>query len=503
MGLLDIQDSGYLYRNENNEIVFDKIRKNNYEKLLKIKQIEKNYQIELNDFSFDEDGNVKSHNSTWFLLRKKFLEERMNSYNLKEGDILRIGRITIKIKTIKFNKNKYNNKSNKDIIDNNSNKDNNISFNTNVNVKEANSQANNNKLYEKEEAQKSKICRICYLEDDTIDNPLIQPCICSGSMKYIHLDCLKHWIQTSIFVKIEDYDDCSIYLYNTPECELCKTKYTDYIKHKGRLYEILDLKNDFNNYLILESITLDRDQKKYLYVINLDNPTNKINIGRGHDSQILLSDISVSRCHCFLTIDKKSKNIYIHDNNSKFGTLILVQTKNIVMSFHLKLGIQIGRTYLEFLLKEPFSLFNCCGVSDKKNEDFYFIQNKEISFLCNELTIKNANSIEHFNKFKIKNEDFNTDNLDNLLTKQIENDIELKEMPKKGSKENSIIDDIEQLIDDNEPISNNNKNEEVDKNENKDEKEDENIVNNESKNKVERNNESIHLSEINDIINNN
>ena len=97
-------------------------------------------------------------------------------------------------------------------------------------------------VYEKYENQKNKICRICYLEDDAKENPLIQPCICSGSMKYIHLDCLKHWLRTSIFVKIESNQNCSLYLYKNPICELCKTKFTDYIRHDGKLYELLDFK---------------------------------------------------------------------------------------------------------------------------------------------------------------------------------------------------------------------------------------------------------------------
>ena len=53
-----------------------------------------------------------------------------------------------------------------------------------------------------------KICRICYQEDDEEKNPLIQPCLCSGSLKYIHLNCLKQWIGTRNCVRIDnnEYD---------------------------------------------------------------------------------------------------------------------------------------------------------------------------------------------------------------------------------------------------------------------------------------------------------
>ena len=44
---------------------------------------------------------------------------------------------------------------------------------------------NKNKIRQK---NKNKICRMCYQEeDDVLLNPLIRPCKCSGSMKYIHI----------------------------------------------------------------------------------------------------------------------------------------------------------------------------------------------------------------------------------------------------------------------------------------------------------------------------
>ena len=40
--------------------------------------------------------------------------------------------------------------------------------------------------------------KICYNEENIINNPLIKPSKCSGSMKYIHINCLIHWIKTKI-----------------------------------------------------------------------------------------------------------------------------------------------------------------------------------------------------------------------------------------------------------------------------------------------------------------
>lgn len=45
-------------------------------------------------------------------------------------------------------------------------------------------------------------------------------------------------------------------------------------------------------------------------------------MGRGKDLDIWISDISVSRVHAILKIE--NKQVYIYDNQSKFGTLVLI-----------------------------------------------------------------------------------------------------------------------------------------------------------------------------------
>lgn len=46
-------------------------------------------------------------------------------------------------------------------------------------------------------------------------------------------------------------------------------------------------------------------------------------MGRGHESEVRVNDISVSRSHA--KIKYKPDGIYIEDNRSKFGTLVLLK----------------------------------------------------------------------------------------------------------------------------------------------------------------------------------
>lgn len=67
-------------------------------------------------------------------------------------------------------------------------------------------------LYTKLDTHEESTCRIC-MEPNSSDNPLITPCKCSGSVKYIHEECLKTWLVS------QDID------IDKGQCELCKTSF--------------------------------------------------------------------------------------------------------------------------------------------------------------------------------------------------------------------------------------------------------------------------------------
>ena len=370
----------------------------------------------------------------------------MSKYKINQGDIIRIGRITTRIKTIFFSgsSNHSKNIENKNLIEIQEIKN---KSNNNTVTESTNSKTNSKKTTKKNSNNKNKICRICYMEEeDSEENPLVQPCICSGSMKYIHLKCLKHWINTRSFDKVESNDLCSIYIIKPVECELCKTKFPDFIRHNGKLFALLDYNYEYKNYLTLESLTLDKHKHKFLYVISLDN-NKKIKLGRGHDSDILLSDISVSRIHCIISTE--NKNVYIEDNNSKFGTLILIQSPSIQMVEHLPLFFQVGRTFFSCRFKKQAKLFQCCGVSERPNLFYYHKQNIMQVNSKTTWTVKTDVDFDD-NDFLPEVEDnnnFNKDNEDNKIIDLIDdenNEINNKtNLNKDSNKGTMLFDKIE------------------------------------------------------------
>ena len=69
--------------------------------------------------------------------------------------------------------------------------------------------------------QGQSLCRICLCEDTDKANPLFSPCKCAGTMGFIHLSCLKEWLNSKKIIKESEYT--KTYFWKNLECELCKT----------------------------------------------------------------------------------------------------------------------------------------------------------------------------------------------------------------------------------------------------------------------------------------
>lgn len=66
-------------------------------------------------------------------------------------------------------------------------------------------------------------CRICLEKNESEDNPLLTPCKCSGTMKFIHLECLQKWLRGKTIIKQNAISTTII--YKSLSCELCKTTF--------------------------------------------------------------------------------------------------------------------------------------------------------------------------------------------------------------------------------------------------------------------------------------
>ena len=146
------------------------------------------FEIINNQANLDEN-NLISKNSSWFLIKPSKIGKKMNKYKLSSGDIIKIGRISLRIRDIHFSQNNDNNINDiKDMNTLRTEANNNIStrnytsrkierlYNTKTREKEYKiKQISLTKNILEKIEKKNKVCRICYVEeDDPENNPLLQ-----------------------------------------------------------------------------------------------------------------------------------------------------------------------------------------------------------------------------------------------------------------------------------------------------------------------------------------
>ena len=480
-----INSSGFLSR-INNKITFTK-EKNNSQKLLEVIKNEENnkYKINCGNWSKDLFSLSNETGAAYMLYKTYFFKEekkiRNKFYKLSQGDILKLGRIYIKLLDMQLdeeNTNEKNDGTNIDIsstvndrkiLSRNSSLNSFNSFNSSIfkgqeiikgtflndrkqnrvynlsNIYNLKNEKRNNLLLSCDNKYKNRYdsinnnlkqynnfflprinsceelflikpitklkigknnknlkkgkkycCRICYGENSIKENPLISPCTCKGSMKYIHYLCLKNCINSKIESEIEKTLNENTITYNKKDicCDICRSQFPDYIRYNGILFNISFYKPKFREFIMFEILQESQNEKaKYISIVSLDNKKRMINIGRSKECEFSIQEVSLSRFHSI--IHRNKSELYIEDNKSKFGTLILVQNDNIEINNNIPLKLQIDRTYIKIKINTPL-IYSCCNAETNNEEEFldYQIQNKLFLNVFAYFNIKDNNDID-------------------------------------------------------------------------------------------------------------
>lgn len=191
------------------------------------------------------------------------------------------------------------------------------------------------------------LCRICLLEGPGEDDPLITPCHCKGSIEFVHLGCLRHWIRGRL--NLADAPGGS-YFFRPLACELCKGTYPTHIHNGKERQALVEVPHTQPPFIVLENVVRDSQQMtaRGLHVISLAEKVLKL--GRGHESDIRIPDVSISRFHAKIRFH--SGFFLLEDNDSKFGTLVAMK-KPRVLEPGSPVSIQMGRTVLSLTATMP------------------------------------------------------------------------------------------------------------------------------------------------------
>ncbi|CAI2384955.1 unnamed protein product [Moneuplotes crassus] len=289
-------------------------------------------------------------------------------YKLKQGDIIKFGRVRFRISRISSDStpsHEYRGiqtENNHQIVESNESNiiDDSMYFEKQLKLEELNNinlsgveidsgGYNDLRNDNKSESKQSKdACRICLSCEEDPDDPLVTICKCSGTMGLIHLECIKGWLDSKLHKKFVPHTFS--YNWKNLRCELCKERLKDLYYIHGKPVHLLNYKRpQEGTYITLESFT--NTPHKTIHVINLQenlddyNEEMEFTIGRDNNVCIRITDISVSRNHAVLTC--KNGEFFVKDTDSKFGTLVLLQSP-FPIEYHDKwdLSVQIGKNLI-------------------------------------------------------------------------------------------------------------------------------------------------------------
>lgn len=398
MEKLKIKNSTYIY-NHHFKVFQDRSKLSHPNKV--VAQIEKSTQ----KFSLLVDSKEKDYEKLldtkkevdllWLILNKSETshndKESQTHYKLYENDYIKLGKVKFKVykihikhKTIKESKQilgKLDPSINHDIShishsnSNNNFLDKNISpmqeLNSIINYK-TNSVAIYDQLEKdtidrefiniKKRPLKDKsitLCRVCLSEDEK-DNPLINPCKCSGSVRFIHQECLKTWLFSNSTIKKSK--NIVILTLKLVRCEICHDVFPEKGIVNGKVVSFVGFDKCFDgvnlaekNYIILQNLEYNKENSKskvWLIAYMKDSRPFML-LGRvsGADVQVICS--SVSRQQSIIKF--YNEGFYIEDLKSRNGTSVLLKSNIEFIPYH-SLAIQSFYIFLIFSMRKT-----CCS----------------------------------------------------------------------------------------------------------------------------------------------
>ena len=124
------------------------------------------------------------------------------------------------------------------------------------------------------------------------------------------------------------------------------------IKANGYKYKLVEYEEQSGDYMVLESLNQEKNTSRIIHIIRPSQQKLVFKLGRGHESDLRINDISVSRCHAKIKLE--NGKFMLEDNQSKFGTLVLIKKRTPLLPGFNK-AVQVGRTVIDFSVKRIIS----------------------------------------------------------------------------------------------------------------------------------------------------
>mmetsp|Transcript_105234 Transcript_105234/g.328089 ORF Transcript_105234/g.328089 Transcript_105234/m.328089 type:complete len:415 (-) Transcript_105234:104-1348(-) len=205
-------------------------------------------------------------------------------------------------------------------------------------------------------SSESAPCRICLQCGPDAEGQLIAPCDCKGSVEFVHVGCLQHWMRARTAAS----EGKRAYIFRLQTCELCKAPYPmRYTTADGQQLPLVQLETPAAPYVVLEELSMVRasdlegagqlpqTERPGLHLASLAE--GSIRLGRCRESDVEIHDEYVSRRHAMIQF--ADGRFLLEDSGSKWGTLVALR-EELRLGLDHTVSVQVGPAVFTLALQQ-------------------------------------------------------------------------------------------------------------------------------------------------------
>lgn len=213
------------------------------------------------------------------------------------------------------------------------------------------------------------ICYMCYESHDTPSDQLVAPCDCKGDTRYLHVQCLQKWYQSSVCGPRAQVIRTTG--NGAPACKICGAAYkTAFRNTSGRRVNLLEV--DSNGPYLSMVVVTKHDTSPGLFntkfrlnfgnnvnaALDAPEPVGALTVGRSSTCNMILDYRTVSTMHAKLFCI--NNEFFIQDSRSSNGTMAYIQAP-VPLQFSKPIRIRMGRSTLHVQARRNWlaSVRNC------------------------------------------------------------------------------------------------------------------------------------------------
>jgi len=208
-------------------------------------------------------------------------------------------------------------------------------------------------------------CYMCYETHDTPEDHLVAPCDCKGDTRYLHVQCLQKWYQSSVC------GSRALVIRTTgngaPACKICGAAYKTAFRSNGVKTSLLEVDHP-GPYISLVVVTR-HDTSPGLFntkfrlnfgpgynateqQLHEDPAPSELTIGRSSVCNMVLDYRTVSTVHAKLSY--RNGQFYVSDARSSNGTMVYLQGP-LPLQNNQTVRLRMGRSTLAIQARRSFS----------------------------------------------------------------------------------------------------------------------------------------------------